>query len=307
MKKLIFISLLIILVSPFIGVVDAAIDSPIIWYIRVPRILTAFMVGGALSLCGMVFQNLFRSVLATPFTLGTSSGAAFGAALAISLGLTSISIFPLITILAFTGALVAATIVHLTAHYKRNCTMSDMLLAGVAVNFFFASLLLLVQYIGNPETSFEIIHWLFGRLTSATYVQLLWLSPIILFFWFLMRKSAQLDQLTIGEELALARGLNVAYLRKQLFIVISLVVALVVSNCGPIGFVGMMAPHICRNLTGLKHRNLIPASFLFGGSFLVFCDTLARTIAPPLELPVGIITALCGGPFFIFILIRKKN
>ena len=289
------------------GPVSADYDSVIVWQIRMPRILSGFLIGGALSLCGLVFQNIFHSTLATPFTLGTSSGAAFGAALAITFGLTTFAFLPMVPLLAFVGALVAATIVHLVAHYKKNCSMSDMLLAGVAVNFFFASLLLLVQYLSDYNTSFEIIHWLFGKLSNFTYDKLLWLSPILLFLAYLLRLNQPLDLLTIGDELAHSRGLNVKSFRTKLFVVVSVIIALVVSTCGPIGFVGMMAPHICRKLIGTTHKRLIPASFLFGGTFLVVCDAIARSIVPPLEIPVGVITALCGGPFFIFILLSKKN
>jgi iron complex transport system permease protein len=272
-----------------------------------PRIVSGFLIGGGLALCGMIFQNIFHSTLATPFTLGTSSGAAFGAAIAIHLGLTSFSIFPMVSTLAFMGALLATSIVHLIAHYKKNCSMAEMLLAGVAVNFFFASLLLLIQYLSDQHTSFEIIHWLFGQLGNYTYKKSLWLLPILLFGYYLYRIATPLDLLTIGDELAHTRGLNVRKFRSKLFLLVSMVIALVVSTCGPIGFVGMMAPHICRKIVGPSHHRLVIASFCFGGSFLVICDGLARSLAPPLEIPVGIVTAILGGPFFIFILLNRSQ
>jgi iron complex transport system permease protein len=181
-----------------------------------------------------------------------------------------------------------------------------MLLAGVAVSFFFSSLILFLQYLSNFTQSFRILRWLMGGLEILGYDSVLTLLPIVtggILMLGIMRN--ELDLLATGDDLATSRGVAVKKVRAALFLVTSLMVGGVVAVCGPIGFVGMMAPHICRLLTGWKHGTLLPATLLFGGAFLTLCDALARTLIAPVEIPVGIITALLGGPFFLWLLLRS--
>jgi iron complex transport system permease protein len=183
-----------------------------------------------------------------------------------------------------------------------------MLLAGVALNFFFSSAILFAQYMSDFTHSFRILRWLMGGLETVGYESVLNMAPfivsgtaIILFL------SHELNLMMTGEEIAISRGANVGRVKKVLFFATSLMVGSVVAACGPIGFVGMMVPHICRLLIGADHRYLTPAVILFGGAFLTLCDTLARTLIAPAEMPVGIITALLGGPFFIWLLLGKSS
>jgi iron complex transport system permease protein len=181
-----------------------------------------------------------------------------------------------------------------------------MLLAGVAVSFFFSSLILFLQYLSDFAQSFRILRWLMGGLEILGFDSVLSLFPIVLIgVAILSLLRHELDLLTTGDDLATSRGVAVKKVRALLFVITSLMVGGVVAVCGPIGFVGMMAPHICRLLTGWNHSHLLPATFLFGGAFLTLCDTLARTLIAPVEIPVGIITALLGGPFFIWLLLSS--
>ncbi len=311
MKKRIWLIYLLcfvaICVAPLFGPSGMNPDRSTLTQIRIPRVLLGALAGGTLALCGLVFQNMFKSVLATPFTLGTSSGASFGAAFAISLGASGTTMLPFTAISAFMGALLAIFIVYTVFHYKKNCTVSDMLLIGVATNFFFSSLLLLLQYLSDPHRSFEIVNWLLGKLSTSGYENFIYFLPLPIIFIYIYSKYFEMDLLSAGDEIALPRGVEVHKLRRKLFIAVSVAIAMIVSTCGPIGFVGMMAPHICRRFVGIKHSQLIPLSLTFGAAFLCLSDAISRALIPPAEVPVGVITALCGGPFFLFLLITDKK
>jgi iron complex transport system permease protein len=191
---------------------------------------------------------------------------------------------------------------------KGGFTTTTLLLAGIAISFFFSSLILLLQYLSGLSHSFRIIQWMMGSLAAADYAQLRNLLPFLgLGGAILLFLQREMDLMMIGEDIAVSRGVPVGRTKKLIFFSASLMVGGVVAFCGPIGFVGMMAPHICRLLVGASHRHLLPATFLFGGLFLALCDTLARTLAAPLEIPVGVITALIGGPFFLLLLLGRKN
>jgi iron complex transport system permease protein len=302
----------VLLVCPFFGSVNVFSDetgSAVLWNIRVPRILTAFMAGAALSLSGMAFQTLFRNPLATPFTLGISGGAALGATLWLRLGLTAAWFGAAGTSLSgFIGALGAVSLVYGLTRLQKGFQTPVLLLAGIAINLFFSSLILLLQYFSDPGETFRIIRWLMGGFFLIGYRVPLTLLPFILAGTALMALlTREMNLLLSGEEMAGARGLHVERTKKLIFFSASLMTGSVVAFCGPIGFVGMMSPHICRLLVGANHRHLTPASFLFGGMFLVLCDTLARTLVPPSEIPVGVITALLGGPFFLWLLLSRKS
>lgn len=283
------------------------VESFILWKIRAPRVIAAFLCGAGLALGGVSFQGMFRNPLATPYTLGVSSGAAFGAALALQFH-EFFAFDGSLSAGALLGALIAVGVVWLTARLRPDFSPIVLLLAGVAMTFFFSSMILLIQYSSGLTDSFRLMRWLMGGLAGAEWQDILWLLPFLLSgSLILIWRTRDLDLLSISSEIAASRGVDVARSRQAIFLGSSLIVAGVVAVCGPIGFVGMMAPHICRVLVGNRHAVLVPASMLFGALFLVVCDTAARLIFFPLELPVGIITAFLGGPFFLWLLIRRTR
>lgn len=313
------LTLLTLLITPMVGMkfipisilwTDATgMDGSILRDIRIPRTLTGFLVGSALALSGMTFQAMFRNPLATPFTLGTASGASLGAALYIRLGIAfSFLGISGISFAAFAGSLLAVALVYGLTRLKSGFSTSTLLLAGVAVSFFFSSLILFIHYMSGFANSFRIIRWMMGSVDLTGYDGLLDMLPFVLLGTIALLFSAnELNLLMTGDDIAASRGVNVNRTKKLLFTAASLMIGGVVAFCGPIGFVGMMAPHICRLMIGSEHRTLIPSTILFGGTFLVICDTLARTLIAPVEMPVGIVTALLGGPFFLILLLNRKG
>lgn len=309
---LLVFSLLLVLITPWLdlGTIEStAIREQILHDIRIPRVLFAFIAGCGLALSGLVFQAMFHNPLATPFTLGVASGASLGAALSVYLGLNfSILGFGGHTLSAFIGALCAISFVYSISRLREGFSTETLLLTGVAVSFFFSSLILFVQYLSNVSDAFQIIRWLMGSLTVVGYDEVLQLLPFVsLTALVILALGRELNLMMAGDEIALSRGVSVKTVRYVLFFVTSLCVGAIVALCGPIGFVGMMVPHMCRLMMGADHRWLIPASLLFGGSFLIICDAIARWIIAPAELPVGVITTLLGGPFFLWLLIRSKR
>jgi len=284
-------------------------DASIFWEIRVPRVCIAFLAGAALAVSGMAFQAIFRNPLATPFTLGVASGASLGAAVYVRLGL-AISVFGIsgVSAFAFSGAILSILLVYGLTRMKSGFSIGTMLLAGVALNFFFSSAILFTQYMSDYTDSNRILRWTMGGLEIMGYEAVLNMAPFVISgAAIILLLTHELNLLMTGEELAISRGANVGRIKKVLFFATSLMVGGVVAMCGPIGFVGMMVPHICRLLIGADHRYLTPATVLFGGAFLTLCDMLARTIIAPAEMPVGIITALLGGPFFLWLLLGRSS
>ncbi len=282
-------------------------ERTVFWDLRVPRVCLAYLAGATLAVSGMAFQAMFRNPLATPFTLGVSSGAALGAAVYVCLGLSfSLPWLPGITLSALAGSLLATALVYLLTRSRRGFSGTTLLLAGVAVSFTFSSLILFLQYMSDYTQSFRLLRWLMGGLEIVGLEPVLHLLPLPLAgTLILLAVSNDLNLLLAGPEAAIARGVEIQRLRQVLFFACSLMVGAVVACCGPIGFVGMMSPHICRLLVGSNHRVLLPATLLFGGAFLTLCDTLARTLIAPAEIPVGVLTALLGGPFFLWLLLGK--
>lgn len=285
------------------------LEAIIFWQIRVPRTLLAFLAGVGLSLGGVVFQAMFRNPLATPFTLGVAGGASFGVALWVQLGI-SFTLFGVggISLAAMAGALCSMLLLYGLVKMSGKTSPMTMLLGGVAISFFFSSLIMLLQYLMDLGDSFRLIHWLMGDIGRANADSIFQIFPFVasgsLIILYLRR---ELNLLSISDEIAQSRGVNVEVVRGVLFLAVSLMVAGVITVCGPIGFVGIMAPHICRLVFGSNHQILIPTALVFGGIFLTCCDTIARTVSTTSELPVGIITALLGGPFFLWLLFNKKN
>ncbi|OPL10692.1 MAG: iron ABC transporter [delta proteobacterium ML8_D] len=288
---------------------SGGMESNIFWKIRIPRVCISFLAGAGLSVSGMAFQAMFRNPLATPFTLGVASGASLGAAIYVRLGLV-FSVFGIsgISIASFAGAIFSILLVYGLTRARRGFSTATMLLAGVAISFFFSSVILFTQYMSDFSQSFRILRWLMGGLEVVGFESVLNMAPFVISgSVIIIYMTYELNLMTTGEEIAISRGVNVWKTKNILFFATSLMVGGIVAICGPIGFVGMMVPHICRLLIGADHRYLTPATLMFGGAFLTLCDMLARTLIAPAEIPVGIITALLGGPFFIWLLLGKTS
>ena len=282
------------------------IEARILTEVRLPRVSLGFLAGAALATAGMAFQALFRNALATPYTLGVSAGASLGAALYVHAGLsTSLAGIPGQLFSALTGALASIVLVYALARAALGFSSATLLLAGVAVSFLATSVILAIQYAGDVSTSFRIGRWLLGGLEVVGFLPVLHVLPFALTgLGILLALPRQLDLLVLGEEAAASRGVPVRAVKQLIFGSASLMVGGVVAICGPIGFVGLVVPHVGRILLGPGHRRLGPFSALAGGAFLVACDTVGRTVVAPVEIPVGIITALIGGPFFLALLVQ---
>jgi iron complex transport system permease protein len=284
------------------------VDAQIFFVARLPRTLAGALVGAALASAGVVFQGLLRNPLATPFTLGVSAGAALGAMLAITfdwtIGVAGISAVPAA---AFIGAAGAVAIVYALARARHRGISTDvLLLAGVTLNAFFSALILGVQYFADFADSYRTLRWLMGDLDISSYEPVVASLPLVLvafvaFAWL----ARPLNLLSLGVDSAETRGLSVTRAQRRAFFSASLATGAAVSIGGPVGFIGIIVPHLVRLLVGSDHRVVLPASALFGAAFLVGCDVLARTLIAPVEIPVGVITALIGGPFFLWLLVKR--
>lgn len=285
------------------------VDAQIFFVARMPRVLAGALVGAALASAGVVLQALLRNPLATPFTLGVSAGAALGAILAIALG-AAVSVGPLssVPLASLAGAALAAAIVYgLATRPGRPISTSVLLLAGVTLNSFFSALILFVQYMGDFAETYRTVRWLMGDLDVGSFAPILAALPLVLaaFVLFALLPSS-LNLLSVGADSAATRGVDVGRAQRVAFLSASLATGAAVSLAGPIGFVGIVVPHLVRLMTGVDHRVVLPASALFGAAFLVACDLVARTVLAPVEVPVGIVTAMLGGPFFLWLLVRRS-
>jgi iron complex transport system permease protein len=284
-------------------------DAQIFFVARLPRTLAGAMVGAALASAGVVFQGLLRNPLATPFTLGVSAGAALGAMLAITFDWTlGVAGIPAVPVSAFVGAVCAVYIVYALARARHRGISTDvLLLAGVTLNAFFSALILAVQYFADFADAYRTLRWLMGDLDVSSYQPILTALPLLAAAFVAFATLARpLNLLSLGVDSAETRGLATAAVQRRAFFTASLATGAAVSVGGPIGFVGIIVPHLVRLLVGSDHRVVLPASALFGAAFLVGCDVLARTLIAPVEIPVGVVTALIGGPFFLWLLVRKS-
>jgi iron complex transport system permease protein len=288
---------------------ESNVDAQIFFVARLPRVLSGALVGATLAAAGVVLQALLRNPLATPFTLGVSAGASLGAMLAVTLnlefGLLGITSIPLAS---FAGSIVATGIVYaLASSQRRGLSTNVLLLAGVTLNAFFSAMILFVQYVADFTEAIRAIRWMMGGLDVAGYTPIVAALPftVVAFIAFAFM-ARTLNLLSAGAEAAAARGVEVIRAQRLAFLSASLATGAAVSLGGPIGFIGIIVPHLVRLLVGSDHRIVLPASALFGASFLVLCDLVARTAMAPLEIPVGVVTALIGGPFFLWLLVKQS-
>jgi iron complex transport system permease protein len=286
------------------------LDAQIFFIARLPRVIAAALVGATLASAGVVVQALLRNPLATPFTLGVSSGSALGAMLALTfLPTWGIGVLTAVPLASLAGAFGAVLIVYGLAQARhRGFSTEVLLLAGVTLNAFFSALILLVQYLSDFTQTVRTLRWLMGDLDVGSVGPLLVALPLLLVAWALFAwLPRSLNVLALGAEQAGTRGVPVLLVQRVAFFSASLATGVVVSLAGPIGFVGIIVPHLVRVMVGADHRIVLPAAFLFGGAFMVLCDTLARTIIAPVELPVGVVTATIGGPFFLWLLVVRRR
>ncbi len=281
-------------------------EQLIILSLRIPRATLAGLVGAGLSVSGVIFQALLRNPLADPYILGVSSGAAVGAIVAILLGLSTLSLG--LPAASFLGALLTVLGVFYFGRQNGKIHPNTLLLAGVIIGSFLSAVIMFFISVSQREELHTIIFWLMGDFSLSNYRMVAMIIPYIFFgFLLLYLHARQLNLVLSGEEYALQLGVDVERLRLISYVSASLITAASVSVCGLIGFVGLIVPHSVRLIFGPDHRLLLPASGLAGAAFLIASDTLARTLLAPVELPVGVITAAFGGPFFIYLLRTRKG
>ncbi|MHC4741752.1 MAG: FecCD family ABC transporter permease [Planctomycetota bacterium] len=284
-------------------------DYEIFVRVRLPRILLGAIVGAALACSGVVFQALLRNPLADPYILGISSGAGLGAMIAVVSGV-SLTLFGRspIAVFAFAGALGTVWLVWVIGRFTGKFHLTGLLLAGVVVNAFFSAVIMFLTSVAKSDHVYATIFWLMGNMTEEDFL-VLWtaagcvLAGIVALFYL----SPQLNALSFGEEDARSMGINATRVRAAAFAVAAFMTAIAVSISGLIGFVGLVVPHGVRLVFGPDHRQLLPLSAIVGAIFLVAADTLARIIVAPAQLPVGVVTAIAGGPFFLVLLIRYSR
>jgi iron complex transport system permease protein len=280
----------------------ASPDYEIFFFARLPRVLLALLAGAALSVTGVLFQCMLRDPLAEPYTLGVSSGSSVGAVIAISLG-WRLSVLPSIL-----GAGVVLLIVLGMAMEGRRLSSFTLLLTGVTMNSVSFAIILFLHSIASFSQSFAISRWLMGELDAVEYSTLAWLAALVVILCGLVIvRAPQWNLLAVGEDWATSRGAPASQLTAFGYIVGSVLVGAVTSLAGPIGFVGLIVPHALRLKLGADHRALLPCAFLCGAAFLGVCDLISRIAIAPAEIPIGVITALCGGPFFLWLLRTKRR
>jgi iron complex transport system permease protein len=283
--------------------------SQIFWRLRLPRVLLGLLAGGALAIGGAGFQALFRNPLAEPYTLGVASGAALGAVLAQQLGpVDLLGRLPVVAVASFIGAITVSAVILGLAAGPRGVRSQTLLLAGIAMSLSCSALILFVQYWADFTRTFRMVRWMMGGLSVVGWREVAWVAVwVVLGSAVILSRRWELNQLLAGEETAASRGVDLARLRLLVLGATSAMVAAVVAVTGPIGFIGLVVPHLLRRWRGADHLFLLPACLAGGGAFLTLCDLAARRVMAPAELPVGVLTALLGGPFFLWLLIRRRS
>ncbi|HYN19451.1 MAG TPA: iron ABC transporter permease [Thermoanaerobaculia bacterium] len=314
---LLLLWLAVLIGAPLVGSQPVSLESvwrgeptaaAIFWQLRLPRVLLALLAGAGLAVSGLAFQTLFRNELAEPYTLGIATGAALGAVLSLRLEEAGLMLgMPLVSLASFAGALSATAIVVGLA-WRRKGSTATLLLAGIAVSLSCSALILFLQYLSDSTQTFRMVRWMMGGLSVVGYSEVLWTAPWVLGgAGVLLALRWDLNLLLTGEELAASRGVDLVRLRLRVLAVAALMIGALVAVAGPIGFVGLMVPHMLRRWVGHDLLLLAPACLLGGGAFLATCDVAARTIMAPAELPVGVLTALLGGPFFLWLLVLGRK
>ena len=278
----------------------------VVFNLRLPRTVFAVLVGAGLSMVGACYQALFKNYLASPFTLGVSSGAALAASSALVFGLTSSSVGLDISVCAIIGALVSIALITALSIRQRYGNASTLLLIGIVYSFFCSSLLTLIQYLCDYSQLFRVTRWMMGGIPAVAWGDLL-LGAVcvgVTLAW-LLRNERGLDLILFGDDIASVKGIDVQRLTRTSFVLTSFVVGWVVAQCGVIGFVGIIVPAVCRMVIGIRHKFLIPLSCVVGGILVVTCDVIGRVAIAPFEIPAGVFTSVIGGPAFIVIMLAQ--
>jgi len=313
MKTLaIFLSLFLVLLAPFFGQVPIGLNDihnttsvkyQIFWDIRVPKVILAFLTGGILSLGGLIFQSVFKNPMGTPFTLGVASGATLFTAIGIVLGFVSF-----VSFFAFIGALLTIVILFIITNSLKTIQTTTLLLIGIALSFFYSACLMVMFFISDLSQSYEIVRFTMGSLDTVGFNDVFLLSFGGLFMLLIILKyKQQLKLLLISNEFAQLKGIDVQKVNYILLFVVSIAVGICVSITGPIGFIGLIVPHILKTIYKLSSDKLIIPVFFYGGIFLVFCDILARNLGGTSDIPIGVVTSFLGAPFFIYLIIKRKK
>lgn len=307
---LIVLSLFLILLSPFTGQIDIALqnifdnstmDHRIFWDIRLPRTILAFCTGAILALSGLVFQTVFRNSMATPFTLGVASGATLFTALGIVLGVVSF-----ISLWAFAGSIITIIVLFAVAKSFGGTQTASLLLVGIALSFFYSASLMVLYFISDLSQSYEIVRFTMGSLDIVGF-ESLWfvLAGALVLLGVVLNYKQEINLLLTSHEFTILKGVNVKRLNYTLLFIVSIAVAVAVSITGPIGFVGLIVPHILKLVYKQSAHKLILPIFFYGGTFLVVCDMIARNLGTNSDVPIGVVTSFVGAPFFIYLITRK--
>ena len=272
---------------------------------RLPRTCFAILVGAGLSIVGVCYQALFRNYLASPFTLGVSSGAALAASVALMSGVTSARHGLDVSVCAIGGAIVSICLILAVNGSRERTQKNSLLLVGIVYSFFCSSVLTLLQYVSDYSQLFRVTRWMMGGIPSVEWSDIaIGVVCIAAMIAWLIRHERGLDLMLFGDDLAAVKGIDPHRLTRTSFVLTSCVVGWIVAQCGVIGFIGIIVPSICRLAIGLRHKFLIPLSGLVGACLVVTCDLLGRLVIAPFEIPAGVFTAILGGPIFIVLVMR---
>ncbi|MEA3354128.1 MAG: iron ABC transporter permease [Campylobacterota bacterium] len=313
MKTAAFIvSFFIIAVAPFLGQIgislnnifdSSTVDHQIFWDIRVPRVLLAFFTGGILSLGGLIFQTVFRNPMSTPFTLGVASGATLFTAIGIVLGFAAY-----MSVFAFLGSLLTIVILFSITNSLKSIQTTTLLLIGIALSFFYSACLMVLFFISDLSQSYEIVRFTMGSLDVVGFQSVYWMMfGSIILFGVVYRYKASIKLLLVSYEFAQLKGIDVKKTNYILLLSVSVAVGICVSITGPIGFIGLIVPHILKTIYKKSSEKLIGEVFIYGGVFLVACDILARNLTATSDIPIGVVTSFLGAPFFIYLIMRRKD
>ena len=280
-------------------------QSPIFWNLRLPRIVLSVMTGAALSVCGATYQSVFRNPLTDPYVLGISSGASLGAAIAILLGLEAYLLG--VGACALATGLLTIVLIYRIASIGNRMHTTTLLLTGVCLTFLISAVISFIMVLRQDKMD-SIIFWTMGSFAAASWVDVIIVAPVVAIgIGVVLYYCRDLNLLLAGSETAKSLGVEVERVKKTLLLCTTLMVAFCVSVCGVIGFVGLVVPHCVRLICGPDNRKVVPYAIFVGGLFMLLCDTLARTVLIPAELPVGSLTALVGAPLFIYLLYKNKK
>ncbi|PIE02447.1 MAG: transporter permease [Acidobacteria bacterium] len=285
------------------------IDTDIFIFHRLPRVLLAFLTGAVLAVSGNTFQVILRNSLATPYTLGVTGGAAVGAYIAIAVPALHFSFGKMTTVqlMAMAGSGIIVFLIYLASRKRNGISTHTMLLAGVTISIMCGALIILIRYLTKPNLLVSLDRWTMGRLDTVGFDSFYSTIPLSIIGLVLIGLNARtLNHISLGEDMAMGHGVDVAKVQKFCFIGGSIATASVVSVAGPIGFIGLIVPHVVRKISGFDNQIVMLGSFCMGGAFLVMCDAMARTLVAPTEIPVGVITALIGGPCFVYLLVKRS-